>query len=277
MANPAFTSAPQPAAPAGTPLGASTVDEGVRLASTGRTVEARACFERILRADPRNSDACNNLGVLHMQAGDPDDAIALFERALKIKPLDRQIRQNCIQANFEHGQMLTLQTEHVASIERYRRTLALDPDNIGARMNLTNFYDNGAVINNFLGADWSELKSDAKRDYIIDHVMPWYVGFYASWRRAAAEKRLDCRFVTYEDMIADKPGTLMEIAEFLGLEKTLEDCRTAIASAEGDRATTRFNKGVAGRGADALSDQQQAHLRNLATPFGSIDFSPIGL
>lgn len=394
MANPAFTSTPQPAASAGTPLGVPTVDEGVRLASTGQIAEARACFERILRADPQNSDACNNLGVLHMQTGDPDAAIAMFERALETRPLDRQIRENCIQANFEHGQSLTLQKEHVASIDRYRRTLVLDPNNIGARMNLTNalartgtpavlndfwaepggalghhaliacmpksgstllfealcaltgwdkgffayaylqneqelylpyvreiaksdtvtqlhcrathanihiiqgfairpvvlvrnladivmslvdFYDNGAVINSFLGADWVALKPVAKRDYIIDHVMPWYVGFYASWRRAEAESRVDCRFVTYEDMIADKPGTLMAIAEFLGLDKTLDDCRTAIASAEGDKSTTRFNKGVAGRGAAALSGDQQVRLHNLTAPFNSIDFSPIGL
>jgi len=394
MANPAFTSAPQPSAPAGKPLGAPTVDEGIRLASSGRTREARACFERVLLADPQNSDACNNLGVLHMQTGDPVVAIAVFERALEIRPLDRPIRQNCIQANFEHGQMLTLKAEHVASIERYRRTLALDPDNIGARMNLTNalartgtpaelrdfwaepgdtlgqhaliacmpksgssllfealcaltgwdkgfftyaylqneqelylpyvreiakidtvtqlhcrathanihiiqgfdirpvvlvrnladivmslvdFYDNGAVINSFLDTDWSALDPRSKRDYIIDHVMPWYVGFYASWRRAAAEMRLDCRFVAYEDMIADKPGTLMEIAQFLGLEKTLDDCRAAIAKAEGDKTTTRFNKGVAGRGAATLSGRQQARLQNLTAPFASIDFSPIGL
>jgi len=394
MTEPASEASQLSPGPTGATPGAATVDEGVRLASAGRLAEAAACFERVLAANPRNGDACNNLGVVRMQSGDTEGAVAMFERALSINPLDRQIRNNCVQATFVQARDLTSSGMPPKSIVGYRRVLALDPDNIGARMNLTNalarigahaepgdfmadakatlgnhaliacmpksgssllfealhrltgwdkaffayaylqneqelhlpyvraaagtntvtqqhcratdaniqiiqgfgirpvvlvrnladivvsladFYDRGASINSFLGADWPNLSPAAKRDCIIDHVMPWYVGFYASWRRAQAAGKLDCLFVAYEQMIADKPGTLQGIVAFLGLERTVEDCRAAVSGAESDKAATRFNRGVAGRGKAALNDEQHARLRRLAVPYASIDFGLIGL
>jgi len=144
-------------------------------------------------------------------------------------------------------------------------------------MSLADFYDQGAVINTFLGGDWSALTTAAKRDYIIDHVMPWYIAFYASWRRAHSDGKAECCFVRYEEMIADKAGTLQRIAEFLGLRKSREECLAAIKAVEADAAATRFNKGVAGRGKKSLTDEQMARLRRLAAPYASIDFGQVGL
>jgi len=138
MANPTSQSAPRPSESAGRPLGAATVDEGVKLASAGRLDAARACFERVLAANPGNADASNNLGVVHMQTGNVGAAIEMFERAHSANPLDRQIRNNLIQATDGFAQALTLQKRHREAIVFYRRVLALDPDNIGARINLTN-------------------------------------------------------------------------------------------------------------------------------------------
>jgi tetratricopeptide (TPR) repeat protein len=144
-------------------------------------------------------------------------------------------------------------------------------------MSLVDFYDSGAVINTFFASDWHKLGAEAKRDLIIDHVMPWYVNFYVSWRQAMADGRLDCLFIRYEDMIADKPGTLARISDFLGLAKTADECRSAVAKAEDNREKIRFNRGVAGRGAATLTADQFVRLRRLASYHPSIDFAPIGL
>ncbi|MFT5438648.1 MAG: tetratricopeptide (TPR) repeat protein [Alphaproteobacteria bacterium] len=394
MAQPASKSTYGKSRSAGLPKGAATLDAGVRLVSAGKVKEARACFERILRSNPRNSGACHNLGSLNMITGDASTAVAMFERALAINPLDKDTVTQCCKANFMLAQALGQRHQHTQAVGCYRRVLALDPGNKGTVINLTealansgmraeqsdfmadastplgnhaliacmpksgstllfemlhqltgwqkslfsyaylqneqeldlssilevaetntvtqqhcrateaniqiiqglslrpvvlvrnladivmslvDFYNNGAVINTFLDTDWSRLSLDSKRDYIIDHVMPWYVGFYTSWRRAEAAGRLDCLFVHYEELIADKPGALHKIADFLGMEKTIDDCLGAITTAESASSRTRFNKGVAGRGAASLSNEQQARLKRLATPFGSIDFSPIGL
>ena len=144
-------------------------------------------------------------------------------------------------------------------------------------MSLVDYYDSGAIDNTFFAEGWPALSADAKRDVVVDHVMPWYVAFYASWQRAVAANRLECLFVRFEDMIVDKAGTLGRVNDFLGLGKTAGDCRAAVVEAEGDPAKTRFNRGVAGRGATMLTEDQQARLRRLTVPYPAIDFSPVGI
>jgi len=78
---------------------------------------------------------------------------------------------------------------------------------------------------------------------------------------------VDCHFVSYEEMIADKPGTLLRIADFLALGKTDADCAAAVAAVEGDTDKTRFNKGVAGRGAATLTEEQLGRIERLSAAY----------
>ncbi len=145
-------------------------------------------------------------------------------------------------------------------------------------MSLSDFYDKGAVINTFFAGHWADLTPEEKRDNIIDHVMPWYLGFYASWRQAIEGRRLDCLVVRYEDMIEDKPATLLRVMEFLGLDSTPGACEAAFTAVEGDPSgTTRLNRGVAGRGEETLTTGQKDRLRRLSDSYRKIDFSPVGL
>jgi tetratricopeptide (TPR) repeat protein len=144
-------------------------------------------------------------------------------------------------------------------------------------VSLTDFYDHGATLNTFFPDLWPTLGQAAKYDLVIDHVMPWYASFYASWERAARRGRLECLFVTYEEMIADKPATTARIAGFLGLDKTAEECAAAVRAADGDTVKTRFNRGGAGRGEEALDDDQKARLRRLFSTYGTLDLGRVGL
>jgi len=89
-------------------------------------------------------------------------------------------------------------------------------------LSLCDFYDGGAIINTFYGDVWPTLDPSVKIDQIIDHMIPWYASFYASWERAARTENLHCLFVTYEKMIADKPAAIAAIADYLHLGKTAE-------------------------------------------------------
>ena len=95
-------------------------------------------------------------------------------------------------------------------------------------LSISDFNDNGAITNTFYGDVWPTLDQSAKYDLIIDHVMPWYASFYASWELAARHRKLDCLFVTYEDMIADKPSAIAAIADYLGLGMNAEKCAAAV-------------------------------------------------
>lgn len=145
-------------------------------------------------------------------------------------------------------------------------------------LSMSEFYDQGAISNTFFGDVWPTLDQTGKYDLVIDHVMPWYAAFYASWERAIRLEALDCLIVSYEEMIADKPATLLRVSEFLDLGKSLPDCEAVIGNVEGgNQQKTRFNKGVAGRGAEALNDDQKARLRRLVEAYGNLDLKRVGL
>ena len=127
------------------------------------------------------------------------------------------------------------------------------------------------------GHFWPTLDPSAQFDQIIDHMIPWYASFYASWERAARTEKLDCLFVTYEEMIADKPAAIAAIADDLQLGKTAEECAAAAETVDGDAVKTRFNKGGAGRGAAALDDDQKDRLRKLVSIYGDVDLDRVGL
>lgn len=144
-------------------------------------------------------------------------------------------------------------------------------------LSMSDFYDSGATTNTFFGDVWPTLDQAAKYDLVIDHVMPWYASFYASWDRAARLEQLDCLFVAYEDMIADKPATIAKISEFLKLGKSAKECASAVQAVEADATKIRFNKGVAGRGAAALNDTQKSRLAKLMHGYGDLDLSRVRL
>ena len=144
-------------------------------------------------------------------------------------------------------------------------------------LSLCDFYDGGAIINTFYGDVWPTLDPSAKFDQIIDHMIPWYASFYASWERSARTEKLDCLFVTYEEMIADKPAAIAAIADDLQLGKTAEECAAAAETVDGDAVKTRFNKGGAGRAAAALDDDQKDRLRKLVSIYGDVDLDRVGL
>lgn len=144
-------------------------------------------------------------------------------------------------------------------------------------LSMADFYDSGATTNTFFGDAWPGMDQAAKYDLVIDHVMPWYASFYASWDRAVRLGQLDCLFVAYEDMIVDKPATIMKIAAFLELGKSAEECAATVQAVEADASKIRFNKGVAGRGAAALSDAQKSRLRKLVSTYGDLDLTRVRL
>ena len=90
---------------------------------------------------------------------------------------------------------------------------------------------------------------------------PWYVDFYMGWRTTP-----DALMISYEELTADPEGTLRRIVDFAGA--TVDDRAIAQAiAAVRKRGESRFNVGVAGRGAKLRPEI----LRELV---GLFDFYP---
>lgn len=143
---------------------------------------------------------------------------------------------------------------------------------------LLDFYTNGYVFSTYFDRDeFVSFPHEQKVDLLIEYVVPWYFQFVASWQRIQKAGRLELHWVTYEAMVADKPGTVEEILEFYRIQAPPERIVAAIREIEGDKERNRFNKGRVGRGDSVLTPQQRARIIALARHFPSADFRLLGV
>jgi hypothetical protein len=144
-------------------------------------------------------------------------------------------------------------------------------------LSLGDFYETGATANTFFQPYWPKLSSAERLELIVDHVVPWYLAFYASWVAAEAAGRVEMMWMRYEEMTADKPAALARVARFYGLDAAPTQILAAVAVAEGNRSATRFNVGISGRGKKIFPQYLKARMVRLASAYRGLDFSPIGL
>ena len=69
-------------------------DLGITLALSGDNARAESIFVSLLSHSPRDPRALTNLGNLHLVRGEPDLALAFYERAAKLDSLDAGIVLN---------------------------------------------------------------------------------------------------------------------------------------------------------------------------------------
>lgn len=144
-------------------------------------------------------------------------------------------------------------------------------------VSLLDFYDRGAFSNSFFRSDYGSLDEETKLDLLIDNLVPWYFQFVASWSLVEKQRRLDLMWLRYEDLIGDKPETIKNILDFYGLAAPMRGIEQCVREIEARKRTTRFNKGIAGRGESRLSDSQKQRIKSYARYFPTTNFSRIGL
>ena len=144
-------------------------------------------------------------------------------------------------------------------------------------MSLRDFYDKGAFHTSYFRADWPLLDEETKIDLLIENVIPWYFQFVASWDLAERQQRLEVLWLTYEDLVADKPASVLKVLEFYGLGASRRGLEVRIREIESEGQKIRFNKGVAGRGRSGLNNRQKEQIRRLTRFYPSTDFGRIGL
>jgi hypothetical protein len=144
-------------------------------------------------------------------------------------------------------------------------------------MSLLDFYNKGAFQTSYFRADWPMLDEETKIDLIIENVIPWYFQFVASWDLAEKQKRLEMYWLTYEELVADKPSSVLKVLQFYGLGAPRRGVEQRIRELESEGRNNRFNKGVTGRGRSGLSERQKEQIRRVTRYYPSTDFARIGL
>ncbi len=144
-------------------------------------------------------------------------------------------------------------------------------------MSLFDFYNQGAFQTSYSRADWPALDQETKIDLLIENVIPWYFQFVASWDLAEKQKRVEVHWLSYEDLVADKPSSVLKVLEFYGLGASRRGVEQRLKEIESEGRKIRFNKGVTGRGRSGLKDRQKEQIRRLTRYYPSTDFGRIGL
>jgi len=157
------------------------------------------------------------------------------------------------------------------------RPLVLVRNIFDSVMSLLDFYEKGAFQTSYFRADWQDLDQETKIDLLIENVIPWYFQFVASWDLAEQQKRLEVHWLSYEDLVADKPSSVLKVLEFYGLGASRRGIEQRIREIESEERKIRFNKGVTGRGRLGLNDRQKEQIRRVTRYYPSTDFSRIGL
>jgi hypothetical protein len=144
-------------------------------------------------------------------------------------------------------------------------------------MSLFDFYSGGAFANSYFREDFQSLDRETKLDLIIDNLVPWYFQFVASWSLAERNKRVELMWLSYEEMIKDKAGSIRKVLGFYGLGAPAKGVEYTIKQIESQKERTRFNKGVAGRGEIGLNHAQKDRILRLARYYPSTDLSRLGV
>lgn len=109
--------------------------------------------------------------------------------------------------------------------------------------------------------------------FIVQHVLPWYVSFYLSWYRNREEVKGGVMFISYEQFFFDTMASFLEVVQFIGEDVAKDRLEAAL----GASSQTRLNKGVSGRGRQAFEADPVAYQKLLAllACYPGVDFSPI--
>ena len=124
---------------------------------------------------------------------------------------------------------------------------------------------------------YDSLDEDQRLDLIVDDRASWYIGFFAGWQRAVRAGQIDALWLTYENLMENKVDKVSEVLRFYGVERSREAISGVIDQVNGNKAATRFNKGVSGRGRAQFSDAHRAQISRIAGYHPDTDFSMIGL
>ena len=98
--------------------------------------QASAFYRRALQVKPDLAPAWNNLGRIHVDAGELEPAADCFLRAIRLKP-------DFAEAHFNLGEVLRTRQKQREAIEAYRMALRLNPTLVGAWNNLGNLLRDG--------------------------------------------------------------------------------------------------------------------------------------
>ena len=117
-----------------------------------------------------------------------------------------------------------------------------------------------------LPRNYPELDADRRYEILAASYGVWLIGFYLSWKRCIGQNAVSPLVIRYEDEVLDSRRFVQTIASQIPLPDAGLDRLTRYVHSP-DRARTRFNVGVKGRGRDRIPEATQRTLLDYAHNF----------
>jgi hypothetical protein len=122
------------------------------------------------------------------------------------------------------------------------------------------------------------LGSKEQLDFLIDRFAHLFFDFYLSWLEASKSEVINPLFISYEELVNDKVGTIVKAARFIGEDLADARVRSCVQELETNRRKEiRFNEGRCGRGREILSEEQIQKIINIAEFYKTSDLEPLGI
>jgi tetratricopeptide (TPR) repeat protein len=113
------------------PTLAETLTLARQVHQAGDPGRAEPMYRQVLQADPANTEALHLLGLACYHLNRPDEAVACFEQALRLRPDFAAAHNNL-------GNVLSDRGDAAGAADHYRQALRLQPGNVGMAFNLGN-------------------------------------------------------------------------------------------------------------------------------------------
>ena len=118
-------------------------------------------------------------------------------------------------------------------------------------------------LNCAIPAGFEGWTDDARNNFLIDVMGPWYAGYCATWLEFARDEPQRVCVLTYRDFLDDPAATLERLLAHAELPATRPVCEAAIEDVWRERTEHRFNRGETGRGLRTFSPRQIDRLGRL--------------
>ena len=126
-------------------------------------------------------------------------------------------------------------------------------------------------LNVRLPPDYATLDEEARGDFLVDMMGPWYASYFATWQEYSAAAPDRVLVLDYESFTRDPATALERLLAHSGLPRSREECERALKAVWEERGDFRFNKGVSGRGKARFTPAQLARLERQLAFYPNLD------
>ena len=164
----------------------------------GQLTQARELYEKILKDEPKNSDACHRLAVISTRLGDVEQATDYFHQSLALDPQNTEVLADL-------GYALHLQGDIGSAEEALQMSLDLDPDNQRTIGNLALVVGMSGRFNESLSL-YRRIVSEAEAQANLGYI------YVQRGEGDHAIERYD-RALTLDDKLQSAANALVKLAE----------------------------------------------------------------